>query len=510
MMENQQVIPFLPEEFWYGLRAADGIRMPLSADSDYEADIDPNQDCNQCAPLLLSSRGRYIWCCDGFQVNCRGGALHLSWSRGKPALYQAGETLRSAFLEARRRFFPSDGRIPPEEFFRKPQYNTWIELMYNQNQADVLRYARSILENGLPAGILMIDDGWAEDYGRWRFHPARFPDPGSMVKELHGLGFRVMMWVCPFVSPDSAEFRQLRERGLLVREAEDRPAVREWWNGCSAVLDLSNPEADAWFRGELDSLIGEYGIDGFKFDAGDGQFYRNSDKTFGGVSANDQTRLWGELGARYSYNEFRACYRCAELPLVQRLADKYHSWGGNGVASLIPNQVMQGLLGYAFTCPDMIGGGDFLSFLNQSDSLDEELFVRYAQCAALMPMMQFSAAPWRVLSAENAALCVEAARLHLSFADRIVELARQTARTGEPVVRHMAYQFPGEGFEQVDDQFVLGETLVVAPVLKKGGRERLVRLPRGRWRHDDGTESEGGIVKVNAPLSRLPRFEKIG
>lgn len=54
--------------------------------------------------------------------------------------------------------------MPPEDFFRIPQYNTWIELMYDQNQRDVLAYAQGILDSGLPAGILMIDDGWAEDY----------------------------------------------------------------------------------------------------------------------------------------------------------------------------------------------------------------------------------------------------------------------------------------------------------------------------------------------------------
>ncbi|MCI9414939.1 MAG: glycoside hydrolase [Clostridiales bacterium] len=507
---NEREIFLLPEECWYGIRAADGIHMPLTAASDYAADIDPNGDCNQSAPLLLSNRGRYIWSDTGFHITCRGGKLRLSWTKQEPVLYQAGETLRSAYREARKRFFPADGRFPPEEFFIYPQYNTWIELMYDQNQEDVLRYAQGILDSGLPAGILMIDDGWAEDYGCWKFHPTRFPQPKAMVEELHAMGFRVMLWTCPFISPDSAEFRCLRDRKLLVRDGQGQTAIREWWNGYSAVLDLSNPDAAVWYRGKLDTLMGDYGVDGFKFDAGDGQFYRDGDQTFGHVSANDQTRLWGELGALYPYNEFRAGFRCAELPLVQRLADKYHSWELNGVTSLIPNQVMQGLLGYAFTCPDMIGGGDFMSFLTQGDQLDEELFVRYAQCAALMPMMQFSAAPWRILSAENAVLCVEAAELHLSFAGRILDLARQAAREGEPIVRHMAYQFPGEGFEQVSDQFVLGDDIVVAPVLRKGERKRIVRLPAGRWRHDDGTVSGGGEMTVDAPLSRLPWFEKIG
>lgn len=79
------------------------------------------------------------------------------------------------------------------------------------------------------------------------------------------------------------------------------------------------------------------------------------------------------------------------------------------MAALIPNTIMHGLLGYPFSCPDMIGGGQCADFQNNSVTLDEELFVRYAQCAALTPMMQFSAAPWRVLSRENADLCRRAA-----------------------------------------------------------------------------------------------------
>lgn len=509
-LQNELTIPLQPGEYWYGVRANDGLHMPLSVRSDYEADIDPNQDCNQCNPLLISSKGRYIWCESGFTVRCREGLLSLR-SGKEPLIIKEGlGSLRGAFQDASRRYFPPKGQLPPEDFFRVPQYNTWIELMYDQNQRDVLAYAQGILDSGLPAGILMIDDGWAEDYGRWEFNRRLFPDPKGMIDRLHALGFRVMLWTCPFISPDSVEYKRLRDRGLLIRDAQGEPAIRPWWNGYSAVLDLSHPDAAAWYREKNDFLMREYGVDGFKFDAGDGSFYRDDDQTYGHTSANEQTELWAKLGAAYSYNEFRACFKAAGEPLVQRLADKYHQWENNGVRSLIPNQLLQGLLGYAYTCPDMIGGGDYLSFLDQAEALDEELFVRYAQCAALMPMMQFSAAPWRVLSAENARLCVEAARLHIRMSDRILVLARQSADTGEPIVRYMEYQFPGQGMETVTDQFMLGGELLVAPVLQKGARTRTVRLPQGRWRYVDGTEYDGGAVTVGAPLDCLPYFEKIG
>jgi hypothetical protein len=74
-------------------------------------------------------------------------------------------------------------------FLNKPQYNTWIELVYDQNQADVLKYAHGIVDNGFPPGILMIDDNWQKYYGSTEFRPDRFPDPKGMVDELHALGF---------------------------------------------------------------------------------------------------------------------------------------------------------------------------------------------------------------------------------------------------------------------------------------------------------------------------------
>ena len=166
-------------------------------------------------------------------------------------------------------------------------------------------------------------------------------------------------------------------------------------------------------------------------------------------------------------------------------------------------------MGYAFTCPDMIGGGEYVNFMANSDKLDQELFVRYAQCSALFPMMQFSAAPWRVLDQEHFHYCQEAARLHVEFGDYIAMLARHAAQTGEPIIRHMAYEF-GEGhYAEVSDQFMLGSDVLVAPVTRKGAAEREIRFPDGAWRGDDGTLVQGPcVVTVSAPLSRLPRYRR--
>ena len=171
--------------------------------------------------------------------------------------------------------------------------------------------------------------------------------------------------------------------------------------------------------------------------------------------------------------------------------------------------MLQGLLGYSYHCPDMIGGGEYMYFKQVSDSLDQELVVRYAQASALMPMMQFSAAPWSILDPEHFDLVKSAAEIHCEHGSLILSLARHAAETGEPIVRSMTYEFPDQGFETVSDQFMLGDSLMVAPVLGKGQVERRVKFPTGTWKSDRGEYIQGGQSHIiDAPLSRLPYFKK--
>ena len=236
-------------------------------------------------------------------------------------------------------------------------------------------------------------------------------------------------------------------------------------------------------------------------------FTSNGIISFNSGTPNEQTVYFAEVGLEYPLNEFRASWKMAGLPLVQRLRDKGHNW--EDLQKLIPDQMSQSVMGYAYTCPDMIGGGEYRSFLNSS-TIDQELVVRSAQVHALMPMMQFSVAPWRVLSKENQAICLNMAKLHEKMGPEILELAKQASRTGEPIVKPMAYSFPESGFETIKDQFMLGEKILVAPVTEKGARSRLVVLPKGKWKSDEGNITEGGrTIEIEVPLGRLPYFTKL-
>ncbi|MBQ1635791.1 MAG: glycoside hydrolase, partial [Bacteroidales bacterium] len=311
----------LPEgvSVWGG-RIKDGSKMPFAAG--FEASLDDNRS-NQVAPLLLTSDGRYVWSDTPFSFRITDNAIVIT--EGKVTVEKAGDSLSDAFKAASAAHFPANGEMPPAEFYRVPQYNTWIELMYNQNQEGVLNYARGILANGLPAGIIMIDDTWQEDYGKWNFHPGRFPDPKAMCDELHRLGFKVMLWICPFVSMDQYQIcHKIESFGGFLNEADGHtPYPVRWWNGTSAVLDFSNPKSVEWFDGELHRLMDDYGVDGFKFDAADFEYYPSAAVAAGGtVPGYEQCSLFVELASKYPYNELRAGWRHAGEPVVQRLHDK--------------------------------------------------------------------------------------------------------------------------------------------------------------------------------------------
>jgi hypothetical protein len=507
-MIQHPIVSFLEKEFWWGGRNADGVDMPFTSSSRHRVDLSTDLRENQGAPLLLSTKGRYIWSDRPFTYEFRDGIIHLSGSMSPITLSEGHGDLRGAFRAAAARHFPASGKMPPELFFTAPHANTWIDMLHTQTQAGVLLYARGLVEGGYPPGVLMIDAGWAEYWGSFQFHAGRFPDPAAMTKELHALGFIIMLWVSPFIVPDGAEFRRWRgQPGWFLRDRQGTPAVLPWWDGHSVHLDLTHPDAMDWFKAGLRSLQDDYGIDGFKFDAGDTLHYLNRPASWQNAEPVDLTEEWAQLALDFPFNEFRACWKMGGQPVVQRLHDRAPDWTAAGILSLIPNSISQGLLGHAFTCPDLIGGGYYLPFIDPSYQLDEEFFVRYCQCSALMPMMQFSAAPWRVLTARSNAICKAAVELHTKFAPKILELARQSAQSNEPILRSMEYVFPGNGYEGMTDQFLIGDDLLVAPVITKGATTRRVTLPPGRWSADDGQVYEGSsVIEVPAPLERLPHF----
>ncbi len=505
------------ECFWGG-SAISGCDNPFNKDSDFSADYTTLAKI-QTMPMFLSNKGRVIWSDNPFSVKIKNGVITIT---GKDVTIEvAGSTLKDAYLTAMKKHFPFDGKRLPDKFFTTAQYNTWMEFTYTPTQEGTLEYARNIVKNGFEPGILIIDEGWHKRYGEWVFDEYRFPDPKAMVDELHELGFTVMLWVVPVVTPDGLNYVQTTRPSLnvnpyasetLTRTASGSVAVTSWWNGYSAILDMRKKCDAEYLDSKLQFLMKEYGIDGFKFDGGNVHMYHPNAFINGPLrddhDPHEMNRAWNEFGRKYEYHEYKDSYKAGGKNCIERLQDRGHRWDGDGINTLIPCSILQGLLGTPFICPDMIGGGEW-SYTALAYPIDEELFVRMAQVSALCPMMQFSWAPWRALSDKYLKMVVDAAMLHKKMSGEILKLVRKSEVDGEPILRNLEYNYPGKGYEYIKDQFMLGEDILVCPVVTKGTFEREVVFPEGVWVDEDGNRYTGGTTKVVAsPIEKLPWFTR--
>jgi alpha-glucosidase len=516
---GEMSMELLDGECWWGGHSFKGRSMPYSSARPFSDTLIDNNSCNQTSGLLLSSKGRWIWNDEPFAFSFSNGVFKAK-DNGRGVFVSgcaAEKTLRGAFRDASAKFFPADGKMPDPLLFTAPQWNTWVELTYNQNQRDVLAYAESIVKNGFKPGVLMVDDTWQHAYGVWDFNYKRFPDPKAMCDRLHAMGFKLMLWVCPYVGLDTWEVREelwTKEGCGCIRDKWGNLAVFHWWNGRSACVDFSSPLGVKWFSSKLDYLQREYGVDGFKFDAGDMSAYafRFKAHTPEGSTAHGQSKAYGEFGARYPLNEYRTVWQLAGRPLAQRLQDKGNGW--HDLKQCVADILACGVMGYAFCCPDMIGGGQWTVFHGDAvKNVNFKVVARSAQMQALMPMMQFSLNPWRVMTKPEDAKYLDAiskaAMIRARYEGKILALAEKAAKTGEPIAAHMEYAFPGNGFEHVRDQWALGEDMIVAPVLSQND-SRKVALPPGAWRDDLGAVHEGPaeLTLENVPLDRLPFYER--
>lgn len=502
-----------PGERWWGGTVKDGVQMPFGGGSAYARDLgvagdhadgEVGEDSNQSAPILLSTRGRVVGSARPFAFAVTDHSLTVEGS--EVVTFRAGHTLREAFQAASAEFFPPAGTTPAPRLFEVPQYNTWIETPLTPTQESVLAYARRILDAGLEPGTIFIDDNWAPDFGTWHFDAARFPDPSRMIETLREWGFEVMLWLVPFISPDSLAFRECERDGFLIRDRHGDTAIRRWWNGFSALLDVSDAEAVAWLTDQLDALI-DLGVAGFKFDAGDVRDYRAEDRIAVPCEPVDMCENWARIGLRYRYNEFRACWRMGGQPLGQRLRDKPPAWDATGLGSLVPEMLTQGLMGHPWVCPDMVGGGE-VGAMDGRDTSDLEFFVRYAQIAALSPMIQFSVNPARALDDEHLAAVKEALAIRQENLALIRSLLDAAATTGEPVLRPMSYH--EEGYGDITDHFFLGPDLLVAPVTERAATTRAIQVPPGRWQAPEGEIYVGpAVVDLPVGLSSIPRLVRL-
>jgi alpha-glucosidase (family GH31 glycosyl hydrolase) len=389
--------------------------------------------------------------------------------------------------------------LPPEALWRAPIWTTWARFKTDINQTRVSEFADEIIAHGYPHSVLEIDDRWQTHYGDLAFDPGAFPDPRAMVEALHARGFAVTCWVMPFINPDADNLMLARERDYLLCRADGSPLPVRWWLGDGFLLDVANAESLVWFGDNLRQLQAATGLDGFKFDAGEALYAQGS---------NEYTHRYVEfVAANFPFSEVRCGWGNQGEPLLFRQWDKSSAWGANnGLKSVVTGALAIGLAGYPFVLPDMVGGNAY-----NGEHPDAELMIRWTQASALFPSIQFSLAPWEY-GDECDRLCRAALDLRQHYLDRIGAALHAAAESGEPVIRPVWWLSPDDERAQVcHDEFLLGDSLLVAPLMQPGRRARDVYLPPGEWRERRGGETIAGptvLSDVSAPLDTLLVYER--
>ncbi len=490
-------------EYWWGGAVVHGAFMPLSSQSDYYLNAGINTTPNQFGGVFTSSKGRYIFFDGGAEIRVQRGEFCVFGTEKEIFSGRYGSTLKEARKYVAQKFF-----IHPERFFDKaymtePQYCTWVETLTNVTEQKLLTYAESIRRNGFSGKLLIIDDGWAKDYGDWCFDEKKFPDPVGTIGKLKTLGFDVVLWCVPFVNKGCPDYAFLKNAGAFIKDEAGGVLIKEWWNGKSAVLDLSKAAAREWLGNALERLVKEYGVVGFKFDAGGAGYYPAG----GEISPNEQNRLWVEFGMRYPYVELRECVGMEGAAIVQRLCDKPLDWE-RGLKALIPDILQAGMAGYPYCCADMVGGGNISDYADLK-TFDEEFYIRSCQCAALFPMVQFSYALWRRTEALKKTVA-EVCGIRRKLEPYLNDLIENARKNGDPVVRPLEYEFPGQGLQGEKESFLLGDKYLVSPVLQKGERKKRIKLPLGCcWRYLPDGKIYEGEAEVGCGIEVLPVFERL-
>ncbi|WLQ32613.1 glycoside hydrolase family 31 protein [Streptomyces castrisilvae] len=454
------------------------------------------------------------------EVRMDGGPLRCWVVAGTPARVLAGW---SALTGA---------AVVPPSWALGPQHARWGF----GSEREVRRVAAGYRERGLALSALHLDIDHFDGHRVFTVDRERFPDLPGLAKELREDGVRLVSIVDPAVAAVAGDEvhdsgRAVGAAGAFVRDARGRVVRGEVWPGACVYPDFTDPDVRAWWGGLYEERLAR-GFSGVWHDMnepvsftpfGDPSLPRSARHALEGRGGDHREahNVYGLAMARAGY-EGLARLRPDERPFLfsrsgwagmQRYGG---TWSGDvatgwpGLRASLALVLGLGLCGVPYSGPD-VGGFD--------GSPSPELYLRWFQLGAYLPLFRTHAAidagrrePW-----EFGPVVLAGAREVLEERERLrpywVTLARLARLTGAPYVRPLWWSTPGDrALRDCEDAYLLGDALLVAPVLEPGVSERAVRLPPGRWYDTvSGAVYEGpGQVVVEAPLSRVPVLARAG
>ncbi|MFC5665221.1 TIM-barrel domain-containing protein [Kitasatospora misakiensis] len=423
----------------------------------------------------------------------------------------------------------------------------WQSKLRYRTQDELLAVAREYKERGLPLSVIVCDYFHWPNMGDWRFEENEWPDPAAMVEELTGLGVKLAVSVWPTVEPGSDTFDELRASGHLVQDAAGGLLTFPWPSRSAeepmrpmAYYDATHPDARAALWQRLNDNYRSLGVTSFWLDACEPDLTPDVAEraVYAAGPAAEVANLYPVLHTRAVADGLRAAGDDRPLSLVRSAwagSQKYGAllWSGDirPTFDSLMEQIRAGLnvamSGIPWWNTD-IGG---FSGGHPDDPAYRELLIRWFQYGTFTPVLRLhgnrqphdpdfcteaTGGPNEVWSYGEEAYGI--LRNHLSLRERLRPylhaLSEDAHHTGAPPMRPLFFDFPDDQHAwDIDDQFMFGPDLLVAPVYQAGTRTRQVYLPSGtRWLDPaTGKVLDGGTtLDADAPLERIPVFVREG
>jgi alpha-D-xyloside xylohydrolase len=379
-------------------------------------------------------------------------------------------------------------------------FGLWMSRCTYSREDQVRDVAARLRSNRIPCDVIHLDTGWFETDWRcdYKFSTSRFTDPQKMITDLKSDGFHISLWQLPYFVPKNTLFQELIDKNLVVRDGKGNLPYED------AVLDFSNPAAVEWYQDKLGSLL-KMGVGAIKVD-------------FGEAAPNNGLYASGRTGF-YEHNLYPLRYNKAVADVTKKVtgdniiwarsawagSQRYPiHWGGDaestdqGMAAELRGGLSFGLSGFSFWSHDV---GGFTA--NSVETMDKNLFARWlafgmlsshSRCHGIAPKE-----PWNY----GDAFMDDFRRIDemkYTLMPYIYAQAKDSSDHGLPMVRALFIEYPDDpGSWLVDDEYLLGASVLVAPLMHENATGRDVYLPPGNWiDYQSGQTYAGGWQKIEA------------
>ncbi len=478
----------------------------------------------------------FLWSPGGWGVfvntssRLRVGVGYPEWSNHSLCLDVPDKKLDIFFIAAEspagilERYTALTGRSEPAPLW---SLGLWLSKAYYRTPDETLAAASIMREKDIPCDVITIDGrAWQDTDTRFHFYwdPSRYADPKAFCAKLKALGYKICVWEYPLVSVNHPRYQEYADKGYFLLDAAGKPYRYEFdptpfgevltQLPPSGLIDFTNPEAYEFWKNEHRRIF-EQGVDAIKSDFGeqvleDMRAFNGDD---GGRLHNIYSLLYNlcvyEASREYhganALNWSRSGWAGSQRAPMQWAGDTGSTW--HALTAAILGGLSWGMSGCPYYSTDI--GGFY------GDQPDPELFSRWTQAAVFCSHMRYHGIgprePW-AYGPEAEKVCRAMIGLRYRLIPYLQECCAAAAQSGLPVMRSMALAFPGEAaLWSFETQYMLGDSIFAAPVLRPGGRVRY-RLPLGLWRDFwTGAPRDGGVtVEETVPLDRMPVYVREG